>query len=380
MIQKYLRKKNWKKWIYSKPYPMLVAVLIIVLPINAFAIYDYNKSAGIRFVKNMKVGFSLGNSLDVHRRDVINGDPKIYEVYWGNPVTTRAIIDKIKAGGFNTVRLPVTWYEHMDKNNVIDEKWMKRVQEVVDYVIDNDMYAILDIHHDKWFLPTYENEEKAKKMLSSTWLQIAERFADYDEQLIFEGMNEPRLIGTEFEWNAGNKESRDVLNNLNAVFVETIRGASKENKKRYLMLAPYCNSSDKEALAEFIVPKDDRIIISIHEYVPYEFVMKEDGTKKWSQQSSKDTKKIDKAFNNLYDSFISKGVPVIISEFGAVNKDNLEDRLEWVNYYVTSAKEKGIICIWWDDGSSKEKTGRYELLDRHNLKWEFPEIVDILVR
>lgn len=378
MKQQYRRQMNWKKWIYFKT--IIIAVLIIILSVIYFRVYTYNKSAGIRFVKNMKAGFNLGNSLDAHGKGIMNGDPEIYEVFWGNPVTTMAIINEIKAGGFNTIRIPVTWYEHMDEQGVIHEKWMDRVQEVVDYVIDNDMYAILDIHHDKWFVPTYENQDKAKKILTSTWSQIAQRFQDYDDHLIFEAMNEPRLIDTEFEWNAGNKEAREVLNNLNGAFVETIRAGSKENKKRYLMLAPYCNTSDKEALDDFILPKDNKIILSIHEYLPFDFVMKEDGTKLWNKENMQDTKDIDQVFNNLYNSFIRKGIPVIISEFGAVNKNNLEARLEWVNYYVTAAREKNIMCIWWDEGSSEEKTGKYELLDRHNLKWEYPEIVDVLVK
>ncbi|PRR81682.1 glycoside hydrolase family 5 protein [Clostridium vincentii] len=378
MIQKYSRKRNWKKWIYSKLYPIITAVLILFA--IYFGVYIYNKSAGIRFVKNMKAGWNLGNSLDVKERGIINGDPEIYEVFWGNPLTTKAIIDEIKSGGFNTIRIPVTWYEHMDEKGVIDEKWMNRVQEVVDYVLDNDMYAIIDIHHDEWFAPTYDNQENAKKMLCSTWSQIADRFENYNEHLIFEAMNEPRLIDTEFEWNAGNKEAREVLNNLNAAFVETIREGSKENKKRYLMLATYCNSSDEEAVKDFILPQDKHIILSIHEYVPYDFVMNEDGTNEWSKENSKDTKAIDETVNNLYYSFISKGIPVVVSEFGAANKNNIEARLEWVNYYVTAARDKKIMCIWWDEGSSEDKPGKYELFDRHNLKWEYPEIVDILTK
>lgn len=378
MIQKYRRQMNSKKWIFSKTQCIKFLILILTLSVICFSIYAYSKPSGIQFVKKMKVGWNLGNSLDTYGVGIINGDPEIYEIFWGNPVTTKAIIDEIKIGGFNTIRIPVTWYEHMDEKGVIDEKWMNRVQEVVDYVIENDMYAIVDIHHDKWFVPTYENQDNAKKILCSTWAQIAQRFANYDEHLIFEAMNEPRLIGTEFEWNAGNKEAREVLNNLNAAFVKTIREAGIENKKRYLMIAPYCNSADDEALGDFIVPRDDRIIVSIHEYVPYKFAMKEGGTKSWNKKNKKDTADIDKTMNNLHYNFISKGIPVIISEFGAANKENLEDRMEWANYYVYAATKKNIMCIWWDNGGSEYKTGKYELFDRHNLNWEYPQIVDIL--
>ncbi|WP_129596706.1 glycoside hydrolase family 5 protein [Anaerophilus nitritogenes] len=374
MIQKYLRQMNSRKWILSKLYCIIVAVLILSI---ILFIYTYNQSEAIRFVKKMKVGWNLGNSLDVHKTGIRNGDPKMYETFWGNPVTTKEIIDEIKSSGFNTIRIPVTWYEHMDEEGIIDSNWMDRVQEVVDYVIDNDMYAIINIHHDPWFIPTYENQKNVKKILCSTWKQIAQKFKDYDNHLIFEAMNEPRLIDTEFEWNAGTKEARKVLNYLNESFVETIRSAPNQNKKRYLMIAPYCNSSDQEALEDFILPNDKRIIVSIHEYVPYEFVMKKDGTRMWSKENTKD---IDEVMNNLYDYFISKRIPVIISEFGAVNKNNLKARLEWVKYYVTAAKEKNIMYIWWDEGSSKDKKGRYELFDRHHLKWEYPQIVQILVQ
>lgn len=378
MIQKYRRQMNSKKWIFSKTHCIISASVILIGFTICFSIYTYNNPAGIRFVKNMKVGWNLGNSLDTYGVDIINGDPEIYEIFWGNPVTTKAMIDEIKSGGFNTIRIPVTWYEHMDEKGVIDEKWMNRVQEVVDYVIENDMYAIIDIHHDKWFVPTYKNHDNAKKILCSTWTQIAQRFANYDEHLIFEAMNEPRLIGTEFEWGAGNKEAREVLNNLNAAFVKTIREAGNENKKRYLMIGPYCNSADEEALGDFILPKDDRIIVSIHQYGPYEFAMQEDGTNRWNKKNKKDTKDIDEVMNNLYYNFIRKGIPVIISEFGAANKENLEDRIEWANYYVHAAAEKNIMCIWWDNGGSEYKIGKYELFDRYNLKWQYPEIVDIL--
>ncbi|MFZ2539983.1 MAG: glycoside hydrolase family 5 protein [Oscillospiraceae bacterium] len=327
----------------------------------------------------MNAGWNLGNSLDVHSTSILNGDPEIYEIFWGNPVTTKAMIDEIKASGFKTIRIPVTWYEHMNEKGIIDKNWMIRVQEVVDYVIDNDMYAIIDIHHDKWFMPTYENQENAKKILCSTWSQIAHHFENYDEHLIFEAMNEPRLVETEFEWNAGNEEAREVLNNLNASFVETIRTAPNENKKRYLMIAPYCNSSDEEALDEFIIPKDNHIIVSIHEYIPYNFTMNENGTKIWSKDDKNDTQNIDDNFKRLYKRFVRKGIPVIISEFGAANKNNIESRLEWTKYYTSAARKKNIMYVWWDNGSNIQKEGKYELLDRHNLKWEFPEIVNILV-
>lgn len=357
----------------------MISVLLFILILIGFAFYAYQKSSGIRFVKKLNAGWNLGNSLDVNSNGAIQGEAELFEVYWGNPVTTKAIIDEVKASGFHTIRIPVTWYEHMDNNGLIDEKWMDRVQEVVDYVIDNNMYAVINIHHDSWFVPTYENKEKATQLLCSTWSQIAKRFAEYDEHLIFEAMNEPRLIGTEYEWNAGTKEAKEVVNYLNDAFVKTIRSSPSKNKNRYLMIAPYCNSSDKEALEDFVLPKDDRLIISIHEYVPYEFVMKKDGTDTWDKQNPKDTEEIDLVFDNLNQYFIRKGIPVIISEFGAINKNNLKARLDWLEYFAKSARENNIAYIWWDDGGKPSDTGKYILLDRYNLIWKYPEINRILV-
>lgn len=379
MKQNHLRQMNLKKWtIYKKIYMTIILVFLILI---SFFIYYYVKTTHIRFVKDMKAGWNLGNTLDAHGVVSLqnSGETEIYETYWGNPITTKEMIDEIKKGGFNTVRIPVTWYEHMDQNGVIDPKWMDRVQEVVDYVIKNDMYAIINIHHDTWFMPTYENKEKSKKMLSFTWLQIARRFADYDNHLIFESMNEPRLIGTKYEWTEGTNEAREVVNELNLAFLETIRNASNNNKTRYLMISPYCNSSEDKAINDLNLLDDKRIIVSIHQYAPFEFAMKDDGTKVFNKNDPKETEKIDKAMDNLYNKFIKKGIPVIISEFGAVDKNNLKYRLEWADYYVKSARKKNIMCIWWDEGSKQNSKGRYELFDRHNLKWKYPEIVDILV-
>lgn len=376
MKQKYRKNQNWKKWISYKPFIIGLVLIVIVIGVGA-TIYAYSRSEGIRFVRKMKVGWNLGNSLDVCDRGINNGKPELYEVYWGNPATTKIIIDKVKAEGFNTVRIPVTWYEHMDDRGRIDEMWMNRVQEVVDYVIDNEMYAIINIHHDKWLVPNYKNQNNTKKMLISTWEQIAKRFENYDNHLIFEGMNEPRLVNTKYEWNGGNEEGRDVVNKLNDAFVKTIRKSSGKNKDRYLMIAPYCNFYEKEALEDFILPKDNHIIVSIHAYVPYDFTMNKDGRNNFGEEDKED---IDKVLDELYNSFIMKDIPVIISEFGTADKNNLNDRIQWSEYYITTAKKKDIMCLWWDDGSNKESTGKYELLDRYNLKWIYPEIVDVLVR
>ena len=178
-------------------------------------------------IRDMKVGWNLGNSLDATAPE--NKDTatiKEFEEYWGNPVTTKEMILKVKEAGFNTIRVPVTWWKKIDSNNnyQIDPEWLKRVKEVVDYVYEEGLYVIIDAHHeDDWLIPVIDNLDERIAILESIWKQVSEYFKDYDYHLIFETMNEVRLIGTEFEWNEGTKEAREIINILNKAAVETIR-------------------------------------------------------------------------------------------------------------------------------------------------------------
>lgn len=333
----------------------------------------------LELVKEIVIGWNLGNTLDATGgNNTLNS-----ETSWGNPRTTKKMIDAVKEAGFQTLRVPTTWENHLGPgpDYMIDPAWLNRVQEIVDYGIDNDMYVILNMHHEEWHFPSYDNLEDAKTILTKVWTQIAEHFQKYDEHLIFEGMNEPRMKGTNLEWIGGNEEARDVINQLNAAFVETIRSSEGNNPLRHLMIPCYAASSDPKTWADFIVPEDDKIIVSIHAYTPYNFALNKNGTSKWSLKNENDTRDINNLMNNLYDNFVSKGQPVILGEFGAMTKkDNLEDRIAWAEYYVKEATEKGIPCIWWDNGAFYGSGELFGLLKRMYLKWEYPEIVDALMR
>lgn len=327
-------------------------------------------------VKEIHIGWNLGNTLDA-----VGGTGISSETSWGNPKTTKAMIDTMKEAGFNTLRVPTTWESHLGPapDYTIDTAWLDRVQEVVDYGIDNEMFVILNLHHEEWYSPTYDNEETAITILTKVWAQIADRFQNYDEHLIFEGLNEPRQKGTANEWNGGDKEGWEVLNHFNEAFVETIRKAGGNNPLRHLMIPPYAASASTKAWDSFIIPKDDKIIVSIHAYSPYDFALNTSGTSKWSADSSSDTKEITELLDNIDNYFISKGQPVIIGEFGAVNKDNLKERSQWADFFVKSAKGKGIPCIWWDNGSITGSGELFGLLDRNTLTFPFQEIIDSLI-
>lgn len=333
-------------------------------------------------VAEMKIGWNLGNTLDAVNESIPAGSEiSKYETAWGNPVTTKTMIDMVKNAGFNVLRVPVTWFQHLGEapDYTIDEAWLDRVQEVVNYGIDNDMYVILNLHHEEWHMPTYDNLEAAKTQLAAVWKQIAERFGGYDEHLIFEGMNEPRLKGTPLEWTGGDEESRDCINQLNQVFVDTIRASGKNNPKRSLMVPTYAASTEPKVLDEFIVPDDDRVIVSVHAYTPYSFSLADNGTAEWSVNNTADTNDIDLVMARVEDRFLKNDIPVVIGEFGTRNRFNTEPRTAHAEYYVKKAKEYGIPCVWWDNNAFV--TGEtFGLLNRAELTWRYPEIIEALMK
>lgn len=331
-------------------------------------------------VQEIKLGWNLGNTLDAHSDTLKSDKPTVYETSWGNPETTEEMILAVKDKGFNAVRVPITWTGHIGEapDYTINDAWMDRVQVVVDYVVKNDLYCIMNLHHEDWHFPSYDNLDAAKSELTAVWKQIADRFKGYNEKLIFEGMNEPRMIDTAQEWTGGTPESRDVVNQLNAAFVETVRATAGNNEKRALMLPTYAASTTNAVLSEYKLPADDKLIVSVHAYTPYDFALNKNGTEQYNPDS--DAGQIDNLMDTLDQVFVKKGHPVIIGEFGAMNKDNLDDRCAWAEYYVKAAKEKGIPCFWWDNGAFSGSGENFGLLNRTKCSWQFPELTDALQR
>lgn len=324
------------------------------------------------FVSHMGAGINLGNTLDVTglREYRSDADDLEYEEYWGNPRLNRETFKAIAEAGFDTVRIPVTWEDHMDEEGLISARWMDRVKEVVDMALSEDLYVIINTHHEKWLDLQPEKEEEILEEFAIVWSQIAEQFQDYDERLLFESMNEPRLRDSEYEWTSGTPRMREMVDHLNGLFVKTIREAGGKNVKRYLLICPYASTSEEEGMQGLTIPDDTRIIVSVHMYKPYSFCQREDGDRQWDTPENRE--RIAAAFSNMNKIFVKKGIPVILTEFGCVDKGNLEERLMWTWYYMEQAGKYDINCIWWD-------CGEYRLLDRKNRTWEFPEIVEILI-
>lgn len=271
-------------------------------------------------VEDMGLGWNLGNSLDATGEGGANGQ----ETSWGNPWVTEDLIKAVKAKGFNTVRVPVSWYKNITVENgkyTINADWFARVKEVVDYAYNNGMYVILNIHHEDWInrADLASSYSVMSTELKQVWTQIAEYFADYDQHLIFEGMNEPRMAGAkDGEW-TGNSACYEVINKLDADFISTVRSVDSAYKNTRLLMVPgYAASGDYGIYSNLDknLFNDPYVAASVHAYKPYSFAM---GDGDHSSFSSDCKAELDGVFNDLRSFFTQDGIPVVIGEFSTSN-------------------------------------------------------------
>ena len=361
--------KRYLSFILSLLMAMTIFIGLDLGDINAQALSgDTLKNADTEAIlEDMGLGWNLGNSLDA-----TGGSGLDTETSWSNPKTTQALIDKVKSLGFNTVRVPVSWGKHVSGDNyTIDSAWLARVKEVVDYCYKNDMYVILNIHHDTkssasasgaGYYPRSSAYSSSEKFVTSVWSQAAEYFKDYDYHLIFETLNEPRLIGTGYEWwfNKWNipsevKDAIDCINKLNQKAVDTIRATGSNNKGRLIMCPGYDASIDGATVSGFKLPTDisgnkNRIAVSVHAYSPYNFAMNV-GSGSTSTYTSSIKNELQDLFSTLKSNFRDKGIPVVIGEFGSTDKNNTAERVKWATDYTALAKKNNIPCVLWDNNA-----------------------------
>lgn len=369
----------------------------IVIPDVTMQQFDIPKNEALEFVQTLKIGWNLGNTFDANTEGNSTSDEMSYETLWCKAKTTKEMIDTIKEAGFNTVRIPVSWHNHLeDEAFTISKAWMGRVQEVVDYVMENDMYAIINIHHDidkSYYYPSSECLENSIKYMNNIWTQISERFKEYDEHLIFEGINEPRLKGEANEWwfelgSASCEDAAKCINTLNQVFVDVVRKSGGKNASRYLMVPAYDAGTQPALYDSFKLPRDaqeNKIILSIHAYTPYSFALQptneEGSTASWAANNTADQQEVTTFMDGLYYKYVAKGIPVIIGEFGARDKaNNLQARVDFATYYIAAAKARGISCLWWDNNNFAGSGENFGLLDRQTNTWPYKEIVDGLMK
>lgn len=330
--------------------------------------------SSVEFAKILKAGWNLGNTFDAENSGLDA------ETSWGMPKTTPEIIHFIKEVGFTSIRIPVSWGKHTDDEYNIDSEWMARVKEVVDYAYDEGLFVIINSHHDvDYYYPSPDHYAESEKYLTTIWAQIAEEFKDYDDHLIFESMNEPRLKGTDIEWwfaasDPKGKEAIGVICKLNQAFVDTVRKSGGNNANRFIMVPSYAASQDFAINSAFSMPEDpsNKLMLSVHAYTPYDFAGKANGYSDWD--GSKNTEFI--FMGKLMSKFIVNGYGVVIGEFGATNKNNDEARGKWARGYTQKAAGYGISYFVWDNMQVGVGEENFGLIDRNNLKVYFPELLD----
>jgi len=320
-------------------------------------------------VKEMKLGWNLGNTLDATPGG---------ETGWGNPLTSKAMIDAVKAAGVNTVRLPVTWKDHLGPapDYVIDATWLSRVEEVANYVLSDGMYAIINTHHDEWVsLMPDADQAQITTQLSKLWTQIATRFRTYDDHLVFETLNEPRTTDAT-QWTGGTPAARAILNGYNAAAVKAIRDTGGNNALRFVMIPTHGANAATECINDLVVPNDDpRIILSLHTYYPWAFSGDSAGTAAFG--SNADLAAMNSELDRIVSLTIAKGRAAIIGEWGSLDKGNTAARVVHAQAYAGAVRKHGLVPIWWDNNVTGADAG-FGLLKRSTLSWYFPEIKDAL--
>ena len=364
----------------------------VAIPELATKRREIPENEAMQFLKEMGVGWNLGNTFDAIKGDWNrNADEMTVETSWVGVKTTKNMIKAIHDAGFTTIRVPVSWHDHVSgPDHEISEKWLNRVQEVVDWAYELGMRVILNIHHDEdQFLPSSAHFEESAHYVECIWKQLAERFKDYDDRLIMESLNEPRLVGSSHEWwfdaNAAEcQDAADCLNKLNQLFVDTVRASGGGNATRYLMVPAYCAAPENAVRDSFVLPTDsadNRIIVSVHAYTPYEFALQQPGTSEFNLSYTTSTQSIVLFMNSLYNKYISNGIPVVIGEFGAMIKnDNHQARVDWTSFYVATASARNLPVVWWDNNVFSGDGERFGLLDRKTITFPHQEIVDAMMR
>ena len=370
-----------------------------------------NKTAGTdsfqdlnrqQITEAMGVGYNLGNSLEANS----GGTPN--ETAWGNPVLTKEFVLAAKAAGFQSIRIPVSYLSKIDDNNgyKIDSAWLDHVQEVVDYCVQNDMYAIVNMHGDgyttvsgSWLLCANSDQTKIKAKYKACWEQIADRFKNYDEHLIFESMNE------EFDGTYGtpNKTAYNNINDYNQIFVDTVRQTGGNNDRRWLLIPGWNTNINYTAdNYGFVLPTDQylssdiasgekRIMISVHYYDPWDFCGTESADKtQWGSEATNQSKVptwgdesyMASQFKKMHDKFVSQGYGVIIGEFGAINKANYDSQnkacraayYQKVCYY---AKQYELVPVAWDNGFDGDYG--FCLINRYSCQVTHQDIIDAMM-
>lgn len=315
------------------------------------------------FISNMNVGWNLGDSFDSKATTAGKDINLNQEILWGNPAVTKELIDYVAACGFNTIRIPVTWYYNCstDVNGNVHPgpKFLARIKEVCDYAIANNMYVIINSHHDTKIFYAGVSDSEMNKVYNNAktlWTDIADYFKDYDDHLIFEGFNEIDNLAR--SWNYSDAASAQ-MNKLNQIFVDAVRSTGNVNSNRVLIVPTLLNGMTSKFLDSFKLPTDscsNGLVVEVHTY-----------QKKFNQD-------LENELTLLADFSNRINAPVIIGEFGTTTSyPILSLRTTHASNFIARAAAHGIKCIWWDNGYE------YSIIDRYNFGNSKTDIIQALM-
>lgn len=310
-------------------------------------------------IEDMGLGINLGNTMEATGTWIHNGSVSDYETCWGSPVITEEMIKGYKDAGFGVVRVPANWSNMMSDDYTLNADYVARIHQIVDWILENDMYVILNTHHEKWLGDMPTNEAEVLLKFTRIWEQIAESFKNYDDRLMFEGLNEE--AGYDSVWNqyGSSTEGKDIaygyVNTLNQTFVDTVRASGGNNAKRHLLIAGYYTDVVRTCDEMFVVPNDpaDRIAVSVHYYTPSTLTILEKdadwGKAKTEWGSDDDLAELNKMMDMLTETFVSKGIPVIVGEYGCFGKNKTEDvKRAYMIDVCRETYERNMLPILWD--------------------------------
>lgn len=324
----------------------------------------------LELTKLMGNGTNLGNTMEAcdTNKGNFSTDPKVYETYWGQPETTQEMLDGMKAAGFDTIRIPVAWVTNAttflkDGNTVISTAYLDRVEEIINYALNADMYVIINDHWDGgwWSMfgsATEATRKQAKELYISMWTQIANRYAEYSDRLIFESANEE--LSRKFNNNSvycsdakddyySDDKCYEVTNEINQIFVDTIRSTGGNNAYRFLLIAGFDTNIRSTCDDRFKMPTDtvaNKLMVSVHYYDPWNYCGDGQSSVKWGTKNDLRTTRT--TLENL-TKFTEAGIGVVIGEYGVLHETSLQDgTLEYHTNFLSICDVLGITSCLWD--------------------------------
>jgi len=343
----------------------------------------------MEIVRDMGVGINLGNTLEACGDWIADVDRQWgdgiltveeYETAWGSPVISKEMIKGMADEGFGVVRVPVAWSNLMEDGYKINKDLDARVHEVVDWIIECDMYAIINIHWDNGWVNTFpDNKDECMLRYQTMWTQIADSFKEYGDRLMFESQNEE--LGWEKLWNPwgstdGKAESYALVNEINQKFVDVVRSSGGNNPKRHLLISGYNTGFDRTCDPLFKMPSDpaDRMAVSVHYYTPAGFAILEDEDADWAK--ARPTWGTDADYKELYDNmdmmkkgYIDKGIPVIVGEYGCPSKGKEPDSVRlFISSVCKAAYERGLCPVLWSTPGGHYDREKCQMADQELKK------------